>query len=349
MDPEMRELISRIDARLGSLSSQVEEMRASVRQVVAVAEADPEMALTKARKVLESVLRRVWEHFIPGEPVGTRPLEEIIQRLQKNGYLPRKQAAYAISVKELGNVGTHVHDETVDKADVVHVLSPLIAVLEWYFEQEWANPGDPAKEADRPPPSPAAGRNREDSAPAPVPAQRGARLSPLALATAVALTVILVAGLYFILQGRSAPRNEVVSPQNDQDRIQERWEAVEAYTPKSKDSNLAKGGPKIVWTFRGRELTITEIDDGREDVKQRGAFSLSSGGERKFLDYSTTGPDGQPVEFNGIYEFVGAELKICYGIRLDPKSDTPVRRPESFAAGSDGFRRAYFRFKRPAG
>ena len=137
MDPAVRKLVNRLDDHLGRLSSQMEELHESVRQVVVVAEADPEMALTKARKVLESVLRRVWEHFIPNEPIGTRPLEEVLQRLQKNGHLPRKQAAYAIAVKELGNVGTHVHDEKVDKADVVQALSPLISVLEWYFDQDW--------------------------------------------------------------------------------------------------------------------------------------------------------------------------------------------------------------------
>ena len=89
MDPEVRALVDRLDDRLGRLSSQMEELHESVRQVVVVAEADPEMALTKARKVLESVLRRVWEHFIPNEPIGTRPLEEILQRLQRNGHLPR--------------------------------------------------------------------------------------------------------------------------------------------------------------------------------------------------------------------------------------------------------------------
>ncbi len=116
------------------------------------------MALTKARKVLESVLRRVWEHFLPNEPVGTRPLEEVLQRLQKNGYLPRKQAAYASAVKELGNVGTHVHDERIDKADVAQALSPLISVLEWYFEQEWAEGAAAPGRGRSPRRSPAASR-----------------------------------------------------------------------------------------------------------------------------------------------------------------------------------------------
>ncbi len=87
--------------------------------------------------MLEGVLRRVWEHFIPNEPIGSRPLEEVLQRLQKHGYIPRKQAAYAIAVKELGNVGTHVHGEKVDNKDVAHALNPLISVLEWYFDQDW--------------------------------------------------------------------------------------------------------------------------------------------------------------------------------------------------------------------
>ena len=180
MDPAVRELVNRLDDRLGHLSSQMEELRESVRQVVVVAEADPEMALTKARKVLEGVLRRVWEHFIPSEPIGTRPLEEVLQRLQKNGYLPRKQAAYAVAVKELGNVGTHVHDEKVDKADVVQALSPLISVLEWYFEQDWVEGAVPANQGG-PTSPPAPGGTQKPVGPVPRPAWRPRHLIPLAV------------------------------------------------------------------------------------------------------------------------------------------------------------------------
>ncbi|MFO0952028.1 MAG: hypothetical protein U0835_12925 [Isosphaeraceae bacterium] len=88
MDPDIRKMVGRLDSQFGKLSGQVDEIRDGVRQVMAIAEADPEMALTKSRKVLESVLRQVWAHYIPGEPIGTRPLEFVIQRLQKDGFLP---------------------------------------------------------------------------------------------------------------------------------------------------------------------------------------------------------------------------------------------------------------------
>jgi len=205
VDPAVRELVNRLDDRLGHLSSQMEELRESVRQVVVVAEADPEMALTKARKVLERVLRRVWEHFIPNDPIGNRPLEEVLQRLQKNGYLPRKQAAYAVAVKELGNVGTHVHDERVDKADVVQALSPLILVLEWYFEQDWVEGAVPANQGGpTSPPTPS--RDRERVAAVPGPARRPRHLVGLAVGLAGLLTVTILAGSLMTFRGRAVPR-----------------------------------------------------------------------------------------------------------------------------------------------
>ena len=45
------------------------------------------MALTRARKVLEYVIRDVYERRIK-EPPGTRPLENLLQRLVKDGHFP---------------------------------------------------------------------------------------------------------------------------------------------------------------------------------------------------------------------------------------------------------------------
>ncbi len=59
MDPSVRALVNRLDDRLGRLSSQMEELHENVRQVVAVAEADPEMALTKAQGARERAAPRL--------------------------------------------------------------------------------------------------------------------------------------------------------------------------------------------------------------------------------------------------------------------------------------------------
>jgi uncharacterized protein (TIGR03067 family) len=349
MDPAVRELVNRLDDRLGHLSSQMEELHESVRQVVVVAEADPEMALTKARKVLESVLRRVWEHFIPNEPIGTRPLEEILQRLQKNGYLPRKQAAYAVAVKELGNVGTHVHDEKVDKADVVQALSPLISVLEWYFEQDWAVCAAPAKTAATTA-APAPSRARDHVAPEPGPARRPRYLIPLGVAVAVSVLSVIVVGSQLMFRktplqqvpsiAQTAPPPQTTPPLSDQKRIQGRWQVVDQESSKAKSKTPFPS--TAVWEFQGESLTIHRTSNADED--QRGTFSLSRGAEQKLFDFSSTRPDGSPFDMLGIYEFDGDFLKLCYWIRLDP-ADAQFKRPDSFAV-APGTRRIYVKLRR---
>jgi formylglycine-generating enzyme len=174
MENDLRDLIRRLDDHVGHLSNdvdhlsaQVEELRESVRHVAVVADVDPAMALTAARKVLDRILHRVWEHHIPQEPIGTRPLEEILQRLSKGGFMPRKQVAFATTVKELGNFGTHVHDEKTEKSDVAQALGPLILIMEWFVEQNWVSPPERSR-----PPEDARGPNASEHAPAPSTAPR---------------------------------------------------------------------------------------------------------------------------------------------------------------------------------
>jgi hypothetical protein len=127
MDPSLQSLLDR-------LSGEFLEVREGVRKAIQVADIDPEMALTRSRKVLEYVLREVFERRIK-EPPGTRPLDNLIQRL-KDGYLPALVAAHANTVRELGNVGTHRFGEAVQAADVQLSLASLRHILEWYFTAE---------------------------------------------------------------------------------------------------------------------------------------------------------------------------------------------------------------------
>src|SRR6516162_9267344 len=102
VDPSLQALLK----RLNRLSDQFRELKEGVQKAVLVAEVDPEMALTRARKVLEHVVRDVYQRRIK-EPPGTRPLENLLQRLVKDGHFPDRLDAYATSVRKLGNVGTH--------------------------------------------------------------------------------------------------------------------------------------------------------------------------------------------------------------------------------------------------
>lgn len=131
MDPSLQLLLQRIDR----LSDEFRELREGVHKAVAVADLDPEMALTRARKVLEYIVREVFERRLK-EPAGTRPLENLLQRLVKEGHMPPRLEAYASAIRILGNVGTHRFGENVTAADVHQSLAQLMPILEWYFEVE---------------------------------------------------------------------------------------------------------------------------------------------------------------------------------------------------------------------
>jgi len=131
MDASLQSLLGRLE----HLSDQFCELRDGIQQVVRIAGASPEMALTRARKVLEYVIRDVYQRRI-NEPPGTRPLENLLQRLVKNGFFPDRLDAYASTVRKLGNVGTHGFGERVEVTDVYQSLTQLMPILEWYFEVE---------------------------------------------------------------------------------------------------------------------------------------------------------------------------------------------------------------------
>ena len=102
MDQSFQPLLARLDL----LAAGFKDIHEGVHKAVLVASLDPEMALTRSRKVLELIVREVYERRCQ-EPPGTRPLENLIQRLVKDGHLPTRLEAYANTVRMLGNVGTH--------------------------------------------------------------------------------------------------------------------------------------------------------------------------------------------------------------------------------------------------
>ena len=128
------------------LSGEFEELREGVKQAVQVADLDPEIALTRVRKVLELIIREVYQRRINEKP-GTRPLENLTDRLRKDGFLPDRIEAYASSVRKMGNVGTHAFGEKVTRKDVYRSLGQLLPVLEWYFESERQQRVAPAMKA----------------------------------------------------------------------------------------------------------------------------------------------------------------------------------------------------------
>jgi hypothetical protein len=131
MDPSLQHLID----RLNQLSDQFEELRAGILRAVHIADEDPEMALIRSHKVLEYVVRDVFVRRVQ-EPPGTRPLENLIQRLVKDGHFPPRLEAYTETIRKLGNVGAHHFDQRISATDVYQSLTQLLPILEWYFEVE---------------------------------------------------------------------------------------------------------------------------------------------------------------------------------------------------------------------
>jgi serine/threonine protein kinase/formylglycine-generating enzyme required for sulfatase activity len=131
IDPVLQALVSRLE----HLPDRYRELRDGVQKAIQVAEVDPEMALTRSRKVLEYVIRDVYERRLQEVP-GTRPLENLLQRIGKGGHFPDRLDAYANTIRKLGNVGTHTFGEKVTVADVHQSLTQLVPILRWYLEVE---------------------------------------------------------------------------------------------------------------------------------------------------------------------------------------------------------------------
>ncbi len=102
MDRQFQDLVDRMNL----LSGQFEELRGLIHKAIRLADEDPEMALTRIRKVLEYVVHDAYQRLV-NEPPGTRPLENLLQRLVKDGHLPLHLSPYTTFIRELGNAGAH--------------------------------------------------------------------------------------------------------------------------------------------------------------------------------------------------------------------------------------------------
>src|SRR6202011_274159 len=94
----------------------------------------PARALAPSPKFLEVGGREVFEPRC-NEPPGTRPLENLLQRLSKDGHFPPVLDAYANSIRLLGNTAVHAKDLinraiTVDEAH--QSLTQLMLIVQWY-------------------------------------------------------------------------------------------------------------------------------------------------------------------------------------------------------------------------
>ena len=142
--PEIQQRLQRIEhglEQVGSLLVPV-EISDGVKKAITLSSIDPDMALGRARKVLDFIISDLYKRQFGRSP-GTQPLENSVQQLAKAGKLPRTMVAYANSVRELGNVGIHGSGEAITEDDVVSSLENLMRLVAWYCEQ--VRPGSEEK------------------------------------------------------------------------------------------------------------------------------------------------------------------------------------------------------------
>src|SRR5690349_18335658 len=131
MDRAFRTLVEELDA----MPPRLDALRRMIHQAILICEHDPSMALTRARKALEYIARRVYKSRV-GKPPGTQPLENLLQAIARDGHWPGRLAPYATIVREFGNVGTHSQVEEVGRDDVVRCIESLLVIVNWFADQE---------------------------------------------------------------------------------------------------------------------------------------------------------------------------------------------------------------------
>ncbi len=191
---------------------------------------------------------------------------------------------------------------------MAQALNPLIAVLEWYFDQDWVEGSAPAKPGKPDPPV--------DTGFGPVHVggkpERG--WSPrlvvgLAFALGVMLAAVIAVGFSGMFRGRETtspgaeptartvaepvtPAIAAKAPRSDEDRIQGRWQSVEGQANTRKTAGIKETDHVWIWTFRGTHLSTGSLADGKVQANDRGTFSLSRSGEQRLFDFEGTRPNG---------------------------------------------------------
>jgi hypothetical protein len=128
--PTFHDNVDRLIRGLQNLLTNKQELWQSFQKARDVAEAEPEVSLNRARKVLERVVREVYERRI-GEPAGPRSLEKLVERLKKDGYFTDRFGTSTLLNKDVGFVNP---TKTITAAEVQDSLTQLAEILKWYTE-----------------------------------------------------------------------------------------------------------------------------------------------------------------------------------------------------------------------
>ncbi|HEY4362261.1 MAG TPA: DUF4145 domain-containing protein [Bryobacteraceae bacterium] len=133
---ELQQRLQRIEQNLNQVGILLvpSEINAGIKQAIVLTTVYADSALASARKVLDFIASDLYRREFKKNP-GTQPLENKLRELEKAGKLPRRLAAYAANVRELGNIGAHGNPTEVTAEDVVSSLENLMKLVAWYCEQ----------------------------------------------------------------------------------------------------------------------------------------------------------------------------------------------------------------------
>ncbi len=130
--PTFHDNVDRLIRGLENLVTDKQALLESLHRVSDVAAKVPHLAVIGARKVLERIVREVYERRI-GEPAGTRPLEKIVERLVKERFLPDRFGSGPLLNNDVGFANPA---KTIAAADAQDSLTQLTEILKWYTEIE---------------------------------------------------------------------------------------------------------------------------------------------------------------------------------------------------------------------
>src|SRR5262249_46852655 len=85
--PSMLNSLNELLIRLDRISGQPGAVRDDMREAIVSAERDSVASSVRARRVLDHIVRQVFERHIK-EPAGSRPMEQILTRIVKEGHFP---------------------------------------------------------------------------------------------------------------------------------------------------------------------------------------------------------------------------------------------------------------------
>jgi hypothetical protein len=130
MIPSLCELLCRVDRLSGRLGRLGDDMRAAIED----AELNSVASAIRARRVLDHIVRQTFERNVK-EPAGSRPMEQLLTRIAKDGHFPDDLTGFAYAVKGLANRVAHDVGRSCPVEFLAPTLGQLMLILEWHIDQ----------------------------------------------------------------------------------------------------------------------------------------------------------------------------------------------------------------------